>query len=151
MPRIATPDDAATIGRLLHAFNVEYDEVTPEPEALAARVGELMADPGDTRVVLADDDAGVAVLRLRPSLWSRAREAYLAELYIVPERRGQGLGRALLERTLEVAREAGADRIDLGTSEDDAAARALYERMGFTNREGGREEDPIMYVYEREL
>jgi ribosomal protein S18 acetylase RimI-like enzyme len=148
VPRDATADDALTIARLLYAFNQEYDDPTPEPEALAERLRELLAD-GDTRVVLADDDAGVAVLRLRPSLWSRALEAYLAELYIVPERRGQGLGRALLARALDVAREAGADRIDLGTSEDDVAARALYERMGFTWLEG--ENGPMMYVYEREL
>jgi ribosomal protein S18 acetylase RimI-like enzyme len=148
MPRDATEHDALTIGRLLYAFNREYDDPTPAPEALAERLRELLAG-GDTKVVLADDDAGVAVLRLRPSLWSRALEAYLAELYIVPERRGQGLGRALLARALDVAREAGADRIDLGTSEDDVAARALYERMGFTRLEG--EGGPIMYVYEREL
>jgi ribosomal protein S18 acetylase RimI-like enzyme len=150
VPRLATGDDAPTVGRLLHAFNREYDDPTPSPQELAVRVRELL-DAGDTRVVLADDDAGVAILRLRPALWTRALEGYLAELYVVPERRGRGLGRALLERTLEVAREAGADRIDLGTSEDDVAARALYERMGFTNREGGRDDDPIMYVYEREL
>jgi ribosomal protein S18 acetylase RimI-like enzyme len=150
MPRDATGDDALTIGQLLYAFNREYDDPTPEPEALAERVRELLAG-GDTKVVLADDDAGVAVLRFRPSLWSRALEAYLAELYIVPERRGQGLGRALLARALDVAREAGADRIDLGTSEDDVAARALYERMGFTRREGDADDAPIMYVYEREL
>jgi GNAT superfamily N-acetyltransferase len=147
-PRDATSDDVLTIGQLLYAFNREYDDPTPEPEALAERIRELLAG-GDTRVVLADDDAGVAVLRLRPSLWSRALEAYLAELYIVPERRGQGLGRALLARALDVARDAGADRIDLGTSEDDVAARALYARMGFTRHEG--EQGPIMYVYEREL
>ena len=40
--------------------------------------------------------------------------------------------------------------MDLGTSEDDVAARALYERMGFTNREGGAD-GAVMYVYEREL
>jgi ribosomal protein S18 acetylase RimI-like enzyme len=148
-PRDATSDDALTIGRLLYAFNREYDDPTPDPEALAARTRELLAG-GDMKVVLADDDAGVAVLRLRPSLWSHALEAYLAELYIVPERRGQGLGRALLARALDVAREAGADRIDLGTSEDDVAARALYERMGFTRHESPPH-GPIMYVYEREL
>jgi ribosomal protein S18 acetylase RimI-like enzyme len=148
VPRLATVDDAATIGRLMDAFNREYDDDTPGPEALAERIRELLAG-GDTRVLLADDDAGVAVLRLRPALWTRALEGYLAELYVIPERRGQGLGRALLARVLEVARAAGADRIDLGTSETDVAARALYERMGFTNREGPG--GPIIYVYEREL
>ncbi|MCW2982648.1 MAG: GCN5-related N-acetyltransferase, partial [Conexibacter sp.] len=63
----------------------------------------------------------------------------------------RGLGRALLEGALEVARAAGADRIDLGTSEDDVAARALYASCGFTRREGGGPDDPIMYVYERAL
>ena len=37
---------------------------------------------------------GVAVLRFRPSLWSQVDECYLAELYVVPGRRGSGLGRA---------------------------------------------------------
>jgi ribosomal protein S18 acetylase RimI-like enzyme len=149
MPRDATRDDAPTIARLLYAFNREYDDPTPEPGPLAERVRALL-DGGDTRIALADDDAGVAVLRFRPSLWTTALECYLAELYVIPERRGQGLGRALLGHALDVARAAGADRIDLGTSEDDVAARALYERMGFTNREG-LPDGPTMYVYEREL
>jgi ribosomal protein S18 acetylase RimI-like enzyme len=149
VPRDATRDDAPTIAQLLYAFNREYDDPTPEPGPLAERVRALL-DGGDTRIALADDDAGVAVLRFRPSLWTTALECYLAELYVIPQRRGQGLGRALLAHALDVARAAGADRIDLGTSEDDVAARALYERMGFTNREG-LPDGPTMYVYEREL
>ena len=51
---------------------------------------------------------------------------------------------------MELARERGATRMDLGTSTDDTAARALYEKLGFTNLE--REPDgPTMLVYEREL
>lgn len=90
------------------------------------------------------------MLRFRPSLWSRALECYLAELYVVPDRRGGGLGRALMVAALGLARATGADRIELGTSEDDVAARSLYESLGFTDREetGDR---PVMYVYERDL
>ena len=40
--------------------------------------------------------------------------------------------------------------MDLGTSEDDVAARALYESLGFINREGGPD-GPISYYYERAL
>lgn len=150
MPRTATVEDAELIARLLADFNDEYGDARPPVEQLAARLRELM-DSGDTAVALADDDAGVAVLRLRPNLWSPAREAYLAELYIVPGRRGQGLGRALLTHTLELARERGCDRIELGTSEDDVAARKLYTKLGFTRLEGTQPESPIMFVYEREL
>jgi ribosomal protein S18 acetylase RimI-like enzyme len=148
--RRATAQDAAAIGRLLHAFNREFDEPTPSPEALADRLQRLMAD-GETIVLPAGDGpAGLAVLRLRPAIWSLALECYLAELYVVPARRGHGLGRALMLAAIATAREAGADRMELGTSEDDVAARALYESLGFTNRE--RPPDgPLMFVYEREL
>jgi hypothetical protein len=40
--------------------------------------------------------------------------------------------------------------MDLGTGEDDVAARALYESLGFNNR-GGRPAGPINFFYEREL
>jgi hypothetical protein len=40
--------------------------------------------------------------------------------------------------------------MDLGTSEADVAARALYESLGFSNREG-KPDGPINYYYEREL
>ena len=142
--------DAETIGRLLHDFNSEFEEPTPGPRALAKRVRELLAS-GETAVLLggAGPD-GVAVLRFRPAIWTESLECYLAELYVVPERRGQGLGRALMEVAIELARKKGANHMDLGTSEDDVAARGLYERLGFSNREG-RPDGPINYFYEREL
>lgn len=146
--REATPEDAPLIGRLLDAFNREYDDPTPGPEALAARVAALI-EGGDTSVLLAGD-AGIAVLRLRRALWSEGLEAYLAELYVVPALRNQGIGRRLMEAVLEHARAGGADTIDLNTSIDDTQAVALYEKLDFTNLEGGPG-GPSMLYYEREL
>jgi ribosomal protein S18 acetylase RimI-like enzyme len=148
--RRAGEADVEAIGRLLHDFNTEYDDPTPGPLRLAERMRELL-DGGDTVVLLGGGGPdGVAVLRLRPSIWTDKLECYLAELYVVPGRRGQGLGRALMEAAIEVAREEGADHMDLGTSEDDVAARALYESLGFDNHEG-RGQGPVAYFYEREL
>lgn len=149
--RQATGEDAETIGRLLHDFNTEFEDVTPGPARLAVRLRELMAE-GATVVLLAGANGGdgLAVLRFRPSLWTENLECYLAELYVVPARRGHGLGRALLEAAMTVAEERGADHMDVGTSEDDVAARALYESAGLTNREG-KPDGPVMYVYERAL
>jgi len=142
--------DAEAIGKLLHDFNREFDEPTPSPDWLAGRVRQLVAE-GELRVLLAGPGPdGLAVLRFRPQIWSQALECYLAELYVVPERRGHGLGRALMEAAIELARAEGADYMDLGTGEDDVAARALYESLGFDNR-GGRPEGPVNYFYEREL
>jgi len=150
--RRAGAGDAAVIGRLLYDFNTEFGDPTPSPEANAARITELLAG-GDTDVLLAragEDPVGLAVLRFRPALWSTSLECYLAELYVVPADRGRGYGRALMEAALELARDRGADYIDLGTAETDTAARALYESLGFSNREG-RPDGPVNYYYEREL
>jgi ribosomal protein S18 acetylase RimI-like enzyme len=113
-------------------------------------VVQLLAG-GDTIVLVAGSGPeGLAVLRFREAIWIQALECYLAELYVVPERRGQGIGRALMEASMDAAREHGAAYMDLGTSEDDVAARALYESLGFSNREG-RPDGRINYYYEREL
>ncbi len=142
--------DAEAIGRLLHDFNSEFDEPTPGAPRLAARVRELLP-AGEITVLLggAGPD-GIAVLRFRADIWTQGLECYLAELYVVPDRRGQGLGRALMEAAIELAREQGAVYMDLGTSEDDRAARGLYESLGFSNR-GGKPGGPVSYFYEREL
>ncbi|HEX4244638.1 MAG TPA: GNAT family N-acetyltransferase [Acidimicrobiales bacterium] len=148
--RSADSTEAGAVGRLLYDFNREFDEPTPSPSVLADRV-RLLLGSGDTTILLggAAPD-GLAVLRYRDALWSEALECYLAELYVVPSRRGQGLGRALMEAAMNQARSRGADYMDLGTSEDDTVARKLYESLGFTNRERPPH-GPIMYVYEREL
>ena len=148
--RLASAADAPAFGRLLHAFNLEFGEPTPNADVIADRAAPLI-ESGEVTVLFAGDGPdGFAQLRFRPSLYTGALDAHLEELYVVPDRRGQGLGRALLEAAMERARERGAAHIDLGTSEDDVAARTLYESAGFTNREGGPE-GPRMLYYERDL
>jgi ribosomal protein S18 acetylase RimI-like enzyme len=148
--RLAEDEDAETIGQLLHDFNSEFDDFTPGPRALADRVRDLLRADEITVLLGGTGPHGLAVLRFRPAIWTAALECYLAELYVIPERRGRGLGRALMEAAIELARQQGADHMDLGTSEDDVAARALYESLGFSNREG-KPDGPVNYFYERAL
>jgi ribosomal protein S18 acetylase RimI-like enzyme len=148
--RRATPEDAADIGRLFYEFNTEFSEKTPGPDVAAKRYKRLLENHDAVILLAGSRPDGFAQLRFRPSVYSDGLDAYLEELYVVPPKRGRGLGRALLEAAMDAAREEGATHMDLGTSEDDVAARALYESAGFTNREGGPY-GPVMYVYEREL
>jgi ribosomal protein S18 acetylase RimI-like enzyme len=142
--------DSAAIARLLHDFNTEYDEPTPGVGRLAEIVASMFA-AGEITVLLAGTGPdGIAVLRFRTAIWTGSPEAHLQELYVVPALRGRGIGRVLLEATMEAAREVGATGIDLNTGETDTAARGLYESSGFTNREGSPE-GPSMLFYEREL
>ena len=148
--RRASAADAGEVARLLHDFNTEFDEFVPEIPVLTERVRKHVENDESTFLLAGAGPDGVAQLRFRAALMGDGLEAYLQELYVAPPLRGRGLGRALLEAGMEEARNRGASTIDLGTSEDDTAARALYESAGFTNREGGRD-GPIMYVYERDL
>jgi len=146
-------DGIAAAARLLHDFNLEYDEPAPPPDELAARLAELVEGDHVTVLLARDhetgDPIGVAVLRVQPSVWGQAQEAYLAELYVVPGRRGQGYGRELITEAMKVARRRGADYAFLITSEDDRLAQRLYEAAGFRRTEG--EGGPLMLAYEREL
>jgi ribosomal protein S18 acetylase RimI-like enzyme len=151
--RSSSSNGLAAAAQLLHDFNMEYDEPAPPPDELAARLSELIG--GDHVTVLlaraheTGEAVGVAVMRVQPSVWSQAQEAYLAELYVVPSRRGQGYGRELITEAMRVARERGADYAFLVTSEDDLLAQRLYEAAGFRRTEG--EGGPLMLAYELEL
>jgi ribosomal protein S18 acetylase RimI-like enzyme len=148
--RRAEPSDAVVIGRLLHDFNAEFREPTPPPETIAERMRELLPG-GEPAVLLAEPGpSGLAVLRFRAGIYDGAPECYLAELYVVPEQRGRGIGRSLMESALDLARAEGAAYMDLGTSEADVAARGLYESLGFSRR-GGKPDGPLEYFYELEL
>jgi ribosomal protein S18 acetylase RimI-like enzyme len=148
--RRAEAGDAATVAQLLHDFNSEYEDYTPGVPALSERIGELLSDGAITVLLAGDPAAGFALFRLRPSPWAKACDAYLEELYVVPERRRQGIGRALLEASINAARESGANHFELTTGETDTEARALYESRGFTNHEGAPD-GPRMLYYELDL
>ncbi|HEX3293123.1 MAG TPA: GNAT family N-acetyltransferase [Solirubrobacterales bacterium] len=148
--RRATPGDAPQVARLLHDFQREYDEPSPGVEALEERYEELIRNKEMIVLLGGDGPDGFAQLRFRPWVYSAGLHSYLEELYVVPDLRGNGLGRALLEAAMETARTEGAEQMELGTSEDDVAARKLYESSGFINREGGPD-GPVMFFYEREL
>ncbi len=89
-------------------------------------------------VELAVDDAhAVGHVRLLKQVEVARLLAHLDELYVVPSVRGHGVGRALLEALIALARERGAAGAEVVTGEDDTAARALYERFGFLNETEG--------------
>ena len=151
--RTSEGDAIAEAAQLLHDFNVEYDEPAPPPGEIARRLGELIEGEHVVTLLAREPDSGVpvgvAVMRLQPSLWSHGQEAYLAELYVAPHRRGQGFGRDLITEAVRVGRERGADYMFLVTSESDLLAQRLYEAAGFRRTEG--EGGPLMLAFERDL
>ncbi|CAN5571706.1 hypothetical protein BH20ACT19_BH20ACT19_07700 [soil metagenome] len=149
--RIAAEADSKEVGALLHRFNTEFDELSPGADVLEPRVREHIERDLSVFVLAGPPHVGVAQLRFRDYLFTGAPTCYLEELYVVPDQRGEGHGRALVEAATSAARGRGATTIELGTATNDYAARGLYESLGFSNLERAGEPDTAMLYYEREL
>ncbi len=149
MVRFATTADSARLARMLHDFNLEFGQASPGEEFLRTRVADLIRTEKKA-FLLGVDGAGFAQVDLRPTVWSQGPVALLEELYVKPERRGNGLGRGLMTAALELARDRGAAMVEVVTGEDDTAARGLYESTGFKNRIEGEDGSRSLY-YELEL
>jgi GNAT superfamily N-acetyltransferase len=59
----------------------------------------------------------------------------LNDLFVMPEYRGQGLGRKLLEAARQYARDTGAKGLSLSTAIDNQTAQKLYESFGYVRDE----------------
>lgn len=135
---------------MLHDFNREFEEPTPAPAVLEPRVRAFIADQTKTYLLGGPGPDGFAQVAFIPTIWAEGPVAHLDELYVKPERRGQGIGRALMEALLELARQRDAAGLEVVTGEDDLAARRLYESFGFANQIEGPDKARSLF-YERGL
>jgi ribosomal-protein-alanine N-acetyltransferase len=110
-PSPVDPDRLA----VLHAEAFDAPWTAADLTALALRPGAILETEADGFVLLqgAGDEAEVLTLAVRPAA------------------RGQGVGGRLMRRALARAAEAGAASVFLEVAEDNAAAQALYARLGF--------------------
>ena len=130
--RRATPHDAARLAELLHAFNTEFDTETPGVEVLAERLRTLLGGTSTFAVLGGDPAVGLALVTLRPNVWSEGPVALLDEMYVEPAHRGGGVGGAVLRHMVEICRELGVAAIEINVDDSDAAAMRFYERHGFS-------------------
>lgn len=115
------PEGAALLSALhAHGFEVPWGE---------AEMLRLLASTGVEGLVLIEDAAPLAMMLIR----AIAGEAEILTLAVPRERRGEGLGRRLVEAGLDAARRAGATRMYLEVSHTNAPAEAVYRRCGFTD------------------
>jgi GNAT superfamily N-acetyltransferase len=61
--------------------------------------------------------------------WRPQPTCYLQDLYVVPESRGAGVGRRLIESVVEVARAQGCSGVYWLTAEDNVPGRILYDKL----------------------
>ncbi|MEE1785253.1 GNAT family N-acetyltransferase [Streptomyces sp. SP17BM10] len=133
--RTATTEDWPAIWPFFHAI-VAVGETFPYPLDLSAELGRewwLLPAPG--RTVVAVDDAGTVVgtanmCRNRPGNGSHVASAsYMVD----PAHHGRGIGRALVEHTLDWARRQGYRAMQFNAvAASNHHAVKLYESLGFS-------------------
>jgi GNAT superfamily N-acetyltransferase len=65
-------------------------------------------------------------------MWETGRVGHVDSFYVLPETRGQGVGRRLMEAAYAAMREAGISTVALEMVADNEVARRFYEQEGFT-------------------
>ncbi|MCI4045333.1 MULTISPECIES: GNAT family N-acetyltransferase [unclassified Streptomyces] len=141
MIRTATPEDVPALHALvreLAAYEKALDEVVASEEQLRqALFGERPA--AYAHVATADDDdgdgnggevIGFALWFLNFSTWRGVHGIHLEDLYVRPERRGGGHGRALLAELARICVERGYQRLEWSVLDWNAPAIAFYESLG---------------------
>jgi GNAT superfamily N-acetyltransferase len=130
--RAATPADIPTILRFVR----ELATFEREPDAVKASEADLLRDGfGETRrfearIGLVGGAAqGFTLFFPTYSTWEGRAGIWLEDLYVTPDARGSGLGRALLADLAALTIARGFRRLDLSVL-DWNPARAFYERLG---------------------
>ncbi|MBD8907376.1 GNAT family N-acetyltransferase [Methylorubrum zatmanii] len=121
--------DEAGWHRLWAGYLAFYGEALPE--AVTAETWRRILDPASAVFArLAERDGalvGMTVNVLHEGTWTTAPTCYLEDLFVAPEARGAGIGRALIDDLIALGRIRGWSRLYWHTRIDNAAARRLYE------------------------
>lgn len=131
--RPATADDAALVVRLIHGL-AEYERLLDECVATEADVrATLFGAQPQAEVVIAEwegEPAGFALFFHNYSTFLARRGLYLEDLFVLPEHRGRGVGRALLAHLARVAVERGCGRFEWAVLDWNEAAIGFYRALG---------------------
>jgi GNAT superfamily N-acetyltransferase len=137
--RLATAADAPVILELIRelaSYERAADEVVATEADLAAT---LFGDDAVGFCHLAELDGrvvGFALWFRNLSTWQGRPGIYLEDLFVKPEVRGHGLGKALLMTLVDIARERGYGRVEWLVLDWNEAAMSFYRSLGAAPHEG---------------
>src|SRR5438270_10275455 len=142
--RRAAPADVTTIGRLgallvrtHHDFDPQrFMAATPRTEqAYGSFLGTQLEEPNIVVLVAERDGAVIgytyAGVEGSDYMSLRGPAGVLYDIVVDPAHRRHGVGRMLLDATMEALKSRGAPRVVLSTAERNTAAQRLFDRAGF--------------------
>ena len=130
MIRDATPADEGA-WRALWGQYLDFYKVSLDPKVTAATYTRLLdpSSPVKARLALVEGQVqGFAIHLHHPSTWVATEDCYLEDLFVTDAARGKGLGRALIDDLIALARAKGWARLYWHTNETNTRARALYDQ-----------------------
>ena len=129
----ATEADLSAMLPLFAGYQRFYENDAPDDARNEAFFGQFV-HPSDAGLLLKATDGdrivGFANLYWTHSSVSAEPHALMNDLFVAEEGRGKGTGRALIQASLDAAREHGDRRMSWSTALDNRTAQALYERTG---------------------
>ncbi|GGZ10292.1 GNAT family N-acetyltransferase [Streptomyces nitrosporeus] len=135
MIRAATVADVPVIHTLIREL-AEYEKALDEAKATEEQLREALFGerPAAHALVAVDDEdgevVGFAVWFLNFSTWRGVHGVYLEDLYVRPERRGGGYGKALLRELARICVERGYGRLEWSVLDWNVPAREFYKSLG---------------------
>ncbi|MFP4328627.1 MAG: N-acetyltransferase family protein [Paracoccaceae bacterium] len=127
------PGDEPDWRRLWTGYLEFYQTSVPEEVYVSSFARLLSKDPQEFhgRIALVDGTPlGIVHFLFHRHMWKIENACYLQDLYVAPEARGTGLGRALIEHVYGEADAAGAPAVWWLTQDFNHEARRLYDRIG---------------------
>jgi len=76
-----------------------------------------------------EEMVGFVTYLFHPFTWSIGPRCYLGDLFSLPQERGKGIGRRLIEAVYDAAREEGAEQVYWMTQEFNYPGRTLYDKV----------------------
>ena len=116
----------------LWAGYLEFYKSTISPEQTELTWKRLINNELKMFGFVAEDENGVIGFThclFRPSTWTETDYCYLEDLFVDPNIRGKGVGRALMEKVVELAKEKKSKRVYWTTQEFNKTARVLYDSI----------------------
>ena len=130
--RQATIADLDTIVPLFDGYRQFYKQSSDIVAARAFLLDKFQHSES-TIFICEDGDQAIGFAQLFPTFSSAAmRRVYiLNDLFVLPQARGRGVGRMLLQAAATFAKDIGAIRLQLVTAKDNMPAQTLYTAMGW--------------------
>jgi GNAT superfamily N-acetyltransferase len=112
---------------------LDFYETAVSDEVTEATWQRIINPAGPIHGLCAVDDSGrlVGIVHylFHPVTWAIGPRCYLEDLFVSPDARGSGAGRALIEAVYRAADKVGADQVYWLTAHSNATARQLYDRV----------------------